>query len=177
MKEKTLWLTRTALMITLLVALQYLTRGLGQFVTGSCVNLILTVSVLTCGIFSGLMVALISPFFAFLLGIGPALIQLVPAISLGNIALVLVIWLLDKKLRGPVLGIIKAIPGALLKFIVLYAVIVKLLLPVLGLAEKQVAALSASFSWSQLVTALIGGIIGCIISPLIVKQVNSKKVA
>ena len=47
MNKKTLWITETAVMIALLVALQWATKPLGQFVTGSCVNLVLGVSVLS----------------------------------------------------------------------------------------------------------------------------------
>ena len=50
--------------------------------------------------------------------------------------------------------------------------IVKLVLPTLGLAEKQVAMLSASFSWPQLVTALIGGVLAVTIAPAIRKAVK-----
>ena len=47
----------------------------------------------------------------------------------------------------------------------LWLLIVKLVLPTLGLAEKQVAAISASFSWPQLVTAAIGGVLAVTIAP------------
>ena len=62
-------LTRTAILIALLVALQYATSSLGQFVTGSCVNLVLAVAAMLCGPVSGLIVAVVSPFFAYLFGI------------------------------------------------------------------------------------------------------------
>ena len=77
-------------MIAVLVALQFVTKPFGQFVTGSCVNLVLTVACLCGGFWCGAATAIISPFFAFLLGIGPALIQLVPAIAVGNLSLVAV---------------------------------------------------------------------------------------
>ncbi|MFR5385985.1 MAG: hypothetical protein ACLTGT_02910 [Oscillospiraceae bacterium] len=70
MNKKTLWITETAVMIALLVALQWATKPLGQFVTGSCVNLVLGYR--RCGWPGGLTVALVGPFFAFLLGISPA---------------------------------------------------------------------------------------------------------
>ena len=41
-------------------------------------------------------------------------------------------------------------------------------------AEKQVAAISASFSWPQLVTAAIGGVLAVTIAPLIRKALRSK---
>lgn len=165
MSKKTLWLCRTAVMIAVLVALQFVTKPLGQFVTGSCVNMVLVVATLCGGLWCGFTVALISPFAAFLVGVGPALIQMVPAISVGNIVLVLVYAFVYKKLdRAWVRECAAVIAAAVLKFAALYLVVVKLLLPVLGLAEKQVAVMSAMFSWPQLVTALIGGVLGAVVS-------------
>lgn len=165
MNKKTLWLCRTAVMIAVLVALQFVTKPLGQFVTGSCVNMVLVVATLCGGLWCGFTVALISPFAAFLVGVGPALIQIVPAISVGNIVLVLVYAFVYKKLdRAWVRECAAVISAAVLKFAALYLVVVKLLLPVLGLAEKQVAVMSTMFSWPQLVTALIGGVLGVVVS-------------
>lgn len=165
MSKKTLWLCRTAVMIAVLVALQFVTKPLGQFVTGSCVNMVLVVATLCGGLWCGFTVALISPFAAFLVGVGPALIQIVPAISVGNIVLVLVYAFVYKKLdRAWVRECAAVIAAAVLKFAALYLVVVKLLLPVLGLAEKQVAVMSTMFSWPQLVTALIGGVLGVVVS-------------
>ena len=173
MKKKTLWIAETAVMIALLVALQGLTKPAGQFVTGSCVNLILGVSTLVGGLWCGLTVALLSPFFAFLLGIGPALIQIVPAIAVGNIVLVLVLWLICRKVKklSP-LSYGGAVVASVCKFAVLYALVVLLLLPLLGLPEKQVAMMSAMFSWPQLVTALIGSFLAVTVSPVIRKALH-----
>lgn len=173
MKKKTLWIAETAVMIALLVALQGLTKPAGQFVTGSCVNLILGVSTLVGGLWCGLTVALLSPFFAFLFGIGPALIQIVPAIAVGNIVLVLVLWLICRKAKklSP-LSYGGAVAASVCKFAVLYALVVLLLLPLLGLPEKQVAMMSAMFSWPQLVTALIGSFLAVTVSPVIRKALH-----
>ena len=173
MKKKTLWIAETAVMIALLVALQGLTKPAGQFVTGSCVNLILGVSTLVGGLWCGLTVALLSPFFAFALGIGPALIQIVPAIAVGNIVLVLVLWLICRKVKklSP-LSYGGAVAASVCKFAALYALVVVLLLPLLGLPEKQVAMMSAMFSWPQLVTALIGSFLAVTISPVIRKALH-----
>lgn len=174
MKQKTLWIAQTAVMIALLVALQGLTKPAGQFVTGSCVNLILSIAALVGGLWCGLTVALLSPFFAFLLGIGPALIQVVPAIAVGNMVLVLVLWAVCKKA-----GIRRSLPcyggaaaASVCKFAVLYALVVLLLLPLLGLPEKQVAMMSAMFSYPQLVTALIGSILALTIAPTVRKALR-----
>ena len=60
MNKKVRWITETAVMLALLVALQALTKGFGQFVTGSCVNAVLAVTVLTAGLGSGIVVAVLS---------------------------------------------------------------------------------------------------------------------
>ena len=83
MSKKVRWITETAVMLALLVALQALTKPLGQLVTGSCVNAVLAVSVLLAGLSSGIIVALASPVLAFLLGIAPQLVT-VPAIMVGR---------------------------------------------------------------------------------------------
>ena len=85
------WITRTAVFIALLIVLQMATAPLGNIlITGSIVNLLLIISVMTCGLASGLSVAVISPVMAKLLGIGP-LWSLIPFIAAGNIVLVL-LW-------------------------------------------------------------------------------------
>ena len=76
--KRILWITETAVMTALLIVLQTATKAGGQYVTGSCVNAVLAVSVLAVGVWSGVVVALLSPFFAFLLGIGPQLLPIVP---------------------------------------------------------------------------------------------------
>ena len=62
MSKKTLFITRTAALLALLVVLQAITKSAGQIVTGSCVNAVLSLSALLCGFWSGLIVALVSPF-------------------------------------------------------------------------------------------------------------------
>ena len=173
MNKKTLWITETAVMIALLVALQWATKPLGQFVTGSCVNLVLGVSVLV-GLWCGLTVALVSPFFAFLLGIGPAFLPIVPMVAVGNMVLVVILRLLASRDKIAARSYLAVAVGAVAKFLALWLLIVKLVLPTLGLAEKQVAAISASFSWPQLVTAAIGGVLAVTIAPLIRKALRSK---
>ena len=71
-------LTETAVMTALLIVLQAVTKPAGQYITGTCVNAVLAVSVLAAGLWSGIAVALLSPLFAFLLGIGPQLPPIVP---------------------------------------------------------------------------------------------------
>ena len=172
--KKTVWIARTAVCLALLIAIQFLTKSLGQLVTGSCVNLVLAIAALIGGVWSGVTVAVISPFCAYLLGIGPAFLPIVPMVAVGNMVLVVILHLLASRDKIAARSYLAVAVGAVTKFLALWLLIVKLVLPTLGLAEKQVAAISASFSWPQLVTAAIGGVLAVTIAPLIRKALRSK---
>ena len=98
MNKKVLWITETAVLIALLVVVQFVTKSFGQLVTGSCVNLLLAVAAIVGGLWCGVTVAAISPFLAWMLGIGPSVIQIVPMIAIGNIVFVVLIYFLVGKL-------------------------------------------------------------------------------
>lgn len=170
MSKKTLFITRTAAMLALLIVLQAATKNLGQFVTGSCVNAVLAAATLLGGFASGLIVAVVSPFLAFLLGIGPKLIEVVPAIAIGNLALILILWAI--KGDGALNRVIKWIAASVGKFLVLYLLVIQLLCRVMTLPEKMTATFSTMFSWPQLVTALIGSGIVLLILPILQKAIR-----
>ena len=161
---RTQWTARTGVLIALLVVLQWATSGLGQYVTGSCVNAVLAIAALVGGLWSGVTVAVLSPFYAKLFGIGPQLIQIVPAIAAGNLVFVLVLHFLCKKQK--VLGMIC---GAAAKFGTLYLLVVKFIVPMLAsnLKPQQIVAFSAMFSYPQLITAFIGGSVALAIVPIL----------
>ena len=170
---KTKNLTRTAVLIALLVAVQYVTKAAGQLMTGSCVNLILAVSAALCSLPWALAVALISPVFAFLLGIGTPLIQIVPAIAVGNAVYVALLYWLGKRftVRG---GKVAAVTvAAVVKFLTLWGAVVGLLLPMMALPDAKTAALTASFTWPQLITALIGGTVSLLVIPTLKQAVKN----
>lgn len=172
-KTKIRWIAETAIFIALLVALQAVTKSMSQFVTGSMVNLVLICATLISGFASGLTVAAISPFFAFMLGIGPKFIALVPFVALGNVVLVLVWGMLCRKNTEIRTMVVALIAGAVLKFITLYGGIVKFAIPtILALPEKQAAVMGANFSWPQLVTAAIGGFLAMLIAPTLRKALK-----
>ena len=176
-KRSVIWLVRTAGLIALLVATQWATAGFGQFITGTCVNAVLAVAVQVCGLWSGIVVALLSPFWAFLLGIGPKLITVVPVIALGNTVLVLLLYMIIGTGKATILkqalGIVAA---AAAKFAVLYLLVVQMLVPLMGdaLPVKQVETFRIMFSWPQLVTALAGSILAALVVPVIRKAVTKK---
>ena len=180
MKKKILWITETAVMLAALIALQYVTKPLGQLVTGSCVNLVLAVTVLLVGCSGGVTVALISPVMAYLLGIAPQILT-VPAIMVGNTVFVLMLHALVSRSEGKIsVQVTGWILAAVAKFAVLYLIVAKLICGVLAenllasgaLKEPMLQALPATFSWPQLFTALIGGGLALLIVPTVRKAVK-----
>ena len=172
--KKIRWIAETAMLTALLLVLQFVTKPLGQLVTGSCVNAVLAVSAIAAGLWSGLAVAIISPVFAFILGIGPQLFPLTPAIAAGNCTLVLLLCALYKDGSLIHRGIAWLCASAA-KFAVLYLLVVQVLCKVLELKEKQIATFTAMFSWPQLITALIGCGLALVIVPRIKKARNTNK--
>lgn len=169
-KEKTLWITRTAVFIALLVVLQAATAALGStIITGTVVNMLLIVSVMTCGMMSGLCVAVISPIMAKLIGIGP-LWSLIPFIVAGNITLILIWHFIGNRHWGHkhTAQIIALVVAATAKFLILYVGVAQIAVPLLlGLPEPQAAVISNMFSLPQLLTALLGGGVALLVlSPL-----------
>ncbi len=168
-------ITQTGLLVALLIALQWLTAGTqafaGQYITGSLVNGVLAVAAMACGLWSGLVVAFLSPFCAFLLGIGPKLLQVVPCIALGNAVFVLGMRFLTGKNRPFFWRLLGLLIAAAAKFAVLYGAVVLLLIPLMAdsLPPKQVQTFTVMFSWPQLITALLGGILALLIVPILRK--------
>lgn len=181
--KKTMWITRTGVLLALLLALQWVTLGTkafaGQYITGSLVNCVLAVSALTAGLSSGLVIALLSPIFAYLLGIAPQLV-VVPAIMAGNCALVLVLWAVGRGDAPMWRKAVAVVLAAVCKFVVLYLLVVQVICGVgasflLGqsffgapvLLQPMIQALPLTFSWPQLITALIGGTLGVLVSRIL----------
>ena len=176
MKKKILWLTRTALMLALLVAVQYATKPFGQLITGSCVNAVLAVAAMMVGYSGGIVVALVSPVLAYTLGIAPQLVT-VPAIMIGNAVLAGLIYQITDGEIKPLGSQISAwLIGSFAKFGVLYLLVVKLICGIgaeylmnLGyLQSAMLKVLPAMFAWPQLITALIGSAVGLfLITPIL----------
>lgn len=162
------WVATTGVFLALLLTLQAFTSFGGQVVTGSLVNLILAASVFGGGYWCAFAVALLSPFCAFLLGVGPKLLPLVPFISLGNLAFISLLSVIGRRdklfERCGAVGF-----AAVLKFIVLWSTIVCLVIPSLGLPEPQMNALALTFSWPQVMTAMIGGCLAAAFYPMLNK--------
>ena len=180
MNKKILWITETAVMLALLVALQAITKPMGQLVTGSFVNAVLAVTVLVAGLYSGITVAVISPVLAYLLGIAPQILT-VPAIMAGNtVFVVLLYFIAGKNSKKLIRQAIAWATAAAAKFAALYAIVVWLICGVFSkgllasgmLKEPMLKMLPATFSWPQLFTALIGGAVALLITPVLRKALR-----
>ena len=190
MRKKTLWIAETAVMLALLVSLQWvgsliLDPMTKQLVTGTAVNCVLAVTVLMSGLGSGITVALISPICAYTFGIAPNFITVLP-IMVGNCCYVVLLHFIIGKARKfgwrqPV-GLACA---AAVKFGVLYLLVVKVICGIaadalLGkkfgdtvvLAPPMLKMLPTMFAWPQLVTALSGGVIALAIVPVLRKALH-----
>jgi len=180
MRKKLLWITETAVMLALLIALQAITKPLGQLVTGSCVNAVLAVTALVAGFSGGITVAVISPVLASGLGIAPQILT-VPAIMVGNTVFVVLLRLIAGRDSRKVGRQIAAwIGAAAAKFATLYAIVVWLLCGVFSqgllasgaMKPPMLKALPVTFSWPQLFTALIGGAVALLIAPVLRKALR-----
>ena len=185
MSKKIRWITETAVMLALLVCLQALTKPMGQLVTGSCVNAVLAIAVLLIGMSSGITVAVISPVCAYLLGIAPNFVTVLP-IMIGNVCFVVLLRLIAGKSHKPVWKQpVALISAAGVKFGVLYLLVVKVICGVasgallgkkLGdivvLAPPMLKLLPTMFAWPQLFTALIGGAVALLIAPVLRKALH-----
>ena len=186
MNKKIRTITQTAAMLVLLICLQWvgsmMPDTIKQIVTGTFVNCVLAVTVLIVGLGGGITVALISPVCAFLLGIAPNLVTVVP-IMIGNTCYVVLLKLLmGKSWRQPV----ALITAAAVKFGVLYLLVVKVICglasgALLGkklgdtivLAPPMLKMLPVMFTWPQLITAITGGVLALLIVPVVRKGIKN----
>ena len=185
MRKKVLWITETAVMLALLVTLQALTKPMGQLVTGSCVNAVLAIAVLLVGMSSGITIALISPVCAYLFGIAPNFVTVLP-IMIGNVSFVVLLRLIAGKTHNPIWRQPVALAAASgVKFGVLYLLVVKVICglasdallgkklgDIIVLAPPMLKMLPTMFAWPQLFTALIGGAVALLITPVLRKALH-----
>lgn len=154
-------LVKTALLLALCLVFQLL-KTLSAYITGPLVNAVLIIASVTVGWQSGLAISCLAPLAAWLIGATPivnALPVMLPVIAAGNAIIAVSAWLLRKHYP---LGLL---PGAICKAGFLWAAVCGLVLPLMGAAlpEKMVAAARATFSFTQLITALAGSLLAYLI--------------
>ena len=148
MNKKIRQITESAVLLALLVCLQALTKPMGQLVTGSCVNVILAVTALVAGLSSAVVVALVSPVLAFLLGIAPQILT-VPAIMVGNAVYVVLLFVIAGKSKNIVRKIAAWLVAAAAKFAALYAIVVLLICGVLSVVFLRPGQAQQAQIWSD----------------------------
>ena len=176
MKKKAKWVTMTAVIIALLIVWQIVMGPLISvnpamvIVMGSGVNLLFIVAVMVNGFSSGLIVSILAPLITGIMGIGGIPLPLAPFIMAGNVALILVWFLIGRLKTGkkPVVYLIAAIAAAAVKFVVLFILVVKIAVPLLNLPPM----ISVAFSAPQFITALIGGLLALLLVPVLQKVVK-----
>ena len=187
MRKNIRWITETAVMLALLVTLQWVgsfvpEQMTKQLITGTMVNCVLAVTVLLAGLGSGITVSLISPVCAFVFGIAPNFITVLPIMA-GNCCYVVLLYSIIGSFswRQPV----ALASAAAVKFGVMYLLVVKVICgmasgallgkkigDIVVLAPPMLKMLPTMFAWPQLVTALAGGIIALTVLPVLCKALH-----
>lgn len=186
MKLTTKQIATAGIMLALAIASQFL-KGLSVFITGSIINLILIITTLYCGMFCGSVIAIITPITSFFITGSPiiaAVPLIMPCIMIGNEILVLSIGLIKKAIIAMEFNLPKVgtkrevallapsmIIGSILKALFMSVAIVRIIIPTFGASLKppMIVAANIQFSTTQLVTALIGGALACVIWPIVKK--------
>lgn len=190
MKKTISWIAQTAVMLALLICLQWVGSLIPeptakQLVTGTLVNCVLAITVLIAGMSNGITVAVISPVCAFLFGIAPNIVTVLP-IMVGNVCYVVLLRLIIGKTGKPVWKQpVALVTASAVKFGVLYLLVVVVICglasgALLGqkvgdtvvLAEPMLKMLPVMFTWPQLITALTGGTLALAISPVLRKALH-----
>jgi hypothetical protein len=151
-----LFITRTAILMALTLAIQMM--GMPQYVTGPLVNTMLYVAAVFVGIWGGVAIGLITPVVAFWRGIlPPPLGPMIPFIALGNVILVIVYGLLEKRNKY-----VAVVAASIIKYLVL-AGAVRLIVAV----PPKIAQM---MQVPQLITALAGGAIAILLSEILIRR-------
>ena len=190
MKKTITWIAQTAVMLALLICLQWVGSLIPeptakQLVTGTLVNCVLAITVLIAGMSNGITVAVISPVCAFLFGIAPNIVTVLP-IMVGNVCYVVLLRLIIGKTGKPFWKQpVALVTASAVKFGVLYLLVVVVICglasgALLGqtvgdsnvLTEPMLKMLPVMFTWPQLITALTGGTLALAISPVLRKALH-----
>jgi len=159
------WITRTAILLSLLLAFQIL--GLPQPITGPVVNFILLFTVVLNGFYSSMVIGALSPLIAFSRGILPApLGPMIPFIILGNLVYIAVFAIARRKNKKPLYQLLAVVLASVLKYLVLSSA-VKFFVAV-------PAPIAQAMSFPQLITALLGGLILILMEPVWKNTANKR---
>lgn len=146
--------------------------GINQLLVGSVINAVLLVAAYICGTFYGTAIGVLTPLTALLIGqLKPAMAPFIPFIMIGNALFVICFGLLNTKSQyGKYVGIAL---GAVLKFSFLYWAANKLIyLFNMNFPKNISTVLAAAMGTTQLITALIGGVLALMLIQILIKRVK-----
>jgi hypothetical protein len=173
----------TAILVALTIVFQLMRPVLGgnniisTYIIGSLVNLALIVAACAVGLWSGVVVAVITPIIALMQG--HATLVTMPGIILGNIVLVVIyaLWAQKDKtslkvswVRWTIVGVI----AALVKYAAILLGIAAVMAPVNHKAFFAVVSTLSVPQHVQIVTAIVALVLGGIIVPMLPAPVVGK---
>ena len=166
--SKTQFLTRTALILALTITFQLVGRFIphNNFVVGPLVNMCLLVATAFTGVWSGVIIAVVSPFASLINNHAPvaaALLPFAPFVAIGNILFVVSYYFLRKKSQ-----LLSVLIGAVLKFGFLMGAIT-IFLKIFSF-PKFAKVLILLFGWPQLITAVVGGVMALLVIQIMEKN-------
>lgn len=161
-------LAYAALLLAICIVSQFF-KNLSVYITGPIINTCLIICVLTAGLWAAIAISVITPVTSFIITGSPimsAIPLIIPCVMIGNCLLVLSVHLL-KKYPTPKLGLpISIIAGAVFKGLFMGVVISLIIIPSF-LPEAMLPKMpvfQATFSITQFITAIIGGVLAYIIN-------------
>lgn len=161
------FLTRTAILLSLALTFQIWLRTFAQPIVGPMVNFILIFSALFVGTTSGVLIGGATPLVAFMVGITP-IFPVVPFLMIGN-ALFVVLFNLTRNKATLYPEYSALLLAAISKYVFLtLSARYLLVLLVPNLPPQLVAALSLP----QLYTALFGGTMAILLSKIVEKAIK-----
>lgn len=135
-------------------------HGLVQFLVGSIVGACTALATWRYGLWSGFVVACVTPLMAFVQGM-LTIPVFVPVVAVGSMAYAVTVKMLGQKRIW-----VTAISGAIVKSIVLYGLFLELFQLMPGIPEAMQKGILFSMGWPQLVT----GTCGVLLASVIVKR-------
>ncbi len=161
-------LTRTALLLALMLAVQVL-KNISPWITGPIINAILFIATMGVGLTSGIALSVIAPVTALLLVQQPLMVAtgytLVPVIMLGNILMILPLYFMKKKDYTPDFKMALAmVIGSVIKWLVMLALLLWVVFPLFpNLPAPMVAAATNVYTVVQIGAALIGSVLAFLV--------------
>ena len=125
-------------------------HGLVQFLVGSIVGACTAIATWRYGLWSGFLVACVTPLMAFVQGM-LTIPVFVPVVAVGSMAYAVTVKMLGQKRIW-----VTAISGAIVKSIVLYGLFLELFQLMPGILEAMQKGILFSMGWPQLITGTCG---------------------